>query len=68
MTPKELRARRLELGLSLSDLAERIGVPIKTVSAWERGEAPFDDIAVAALTRAPAAIRHLLLRDVGGNA
>ena len=63
MTPKELRTRRLELGLSLSDVAERLGVTPKTVNAWERGDAPIDIAALRAFANAPSAIRRLLLHE-----
>jgi transcriptional regulator with XRE-family HTH domain len=29
--------RRLEVGLTQSDLAEKIGVSVATIAAWERG-------------------------------
>ncbi len=38
MDNSELRARRLSLGLSQSELAERLNVPANTISRWERGE------------------------------
>ncbi|HUP65243.1 MAG TPA: helix-turn-helix domain-containing protein [Thermoanaerobaculia bacterium] len=38
MSPKELRSRRLELGLEIAELARRLGVPAVTVAAWEKGE------------------------------
>lgn len=38
MTPADLRARRLALGLSQKRLAERLGVPEVTVWRWERGD------------------------------
>ncbi|MGH9458988.1 MAG: helix-turn-helix domain-containing protein [Thermoanaerobaculia bacterium] len=41
--PKDLRSRRLALGLSQSELARRLGVPVATLSRWERGEAPIED-------------------------
>lgn len=33
-----LHSRRLELGLSLTDIADYVGVSAATVSRWERGE------------------------------
>lgn len=63
MTPKELRARRMELGLSVADVAERVGVSPRVVSAWERGDAPLDVVAVRAILDAPSAIRNLLLKE-----
>ena len=35
--PEFRRALRLEAGLSLSDVADRLGVTRSTVSRWERG-------------------------------
>jgi transcriptional regulator with XRE-family HTH domain len=68
MIPKELRARRLELGLSVADVAERVGVTTTIVSAWERGEIPIDAATKEALLNAPAAIRRLLRVGPEGNA
>jgi DNA-binding transcriptional regulator YiaG len=68
MTPKDLRARRLELGLSIADVAERLNTPPDVVSAWERGDTPLDTIALDALTKAPSAIRRLLLLEPQGTA
>ena len=33
-----LKSRRLELGLTLNDVAERVGVAVSTVSRWEQGD------------------------------
>ena len=33
-----LKSRRLELGLTLNDVAERVGVASSTVSRWEQGD------------------------------
>jgi transcriptional regulator with XRE-family HTH domain len=38
MTPEELKSRREALGLTQDELAERLGVPLDTLSAWERGD------------------------------
>ncbi|HEY0789257.1 MAG TPA: helix-turn-helix domain-containing protein [Thermoanaerobaculia bacterium] len=43
MSPKELRSRRIALHLTTAALAAALGVPVATVDAWERGEAPMDD-------------------------
>jgi transcriptional regulator with XRE-family HTH domain len=39
MRPKALKRRRESLGLTQDELAERLGVPTDTLSAWERGDA-----------------------------
>ena len=38
MTSEELKNRREVLGLTQDELAERLGVPTDTLSAWERGD------------------------------
>lgn len=38
LTPAELRARRLALGLSQPQLAKQLGVSTNTVWRWESGE------------------------------
>jgi transcriptional regulator with XRE-family HTH domain len=38
MTPEELKSRRESLGMTQDELAERLGVPTDTLSAWERGD------------------------------
>ena len=58
----------MELGLSVTDVAERVGVPPLVVSAWERGDTPLDTTALRAILDAPAAIRHLLLKQTKGEA
>ena len=37
MTPDDLRARRLALGMSQSQLARALGIHVRTISKWERG-------------------------------
>ncbi len=37
MLNEKIRKRRLELGLSVSQVAERIGVSRQTVNSWENG-------------------------------
>jgi len=38
MKRKELKRRRELLGMTQDELAERLGVPTDTLSAWERGD------------------------------
>lgn len=40
MTPKEIRSRRLALGMSVDELARELGVPADVVRAMESGEQP----------------------------
>ena len=40
MTPKEVRSRRLALGMSVDDLARELGLPASTVREIENGERP----------------------------
>ena len=35
---EKLKARRLELGLTLEEVAARVGVNDSTISRWERGD------------------------------
>ena len=51
MTPHELRARRLHLGMSRDQLAHNLGVPIDEVAEWEDGTRPI---------KVPAAIEQVL--------
>lgn len=37
MTGQELRTRRLALGLTQAELANRLGVTVTTVTYWETG-------------------------------
>ena len=37
MSPKMLRERRRQLGLTQAELASRLGVSRQTVNSWERG-------------------------------
>lgn len=38
LTPKELRSRRLALGMDVEQLARHLGVSPALLTAWERGE------------------------------
>lgn len=38
MTAEEFAAERSRLGLSQSELAERLGVHVRTIGKWERSE------------------------------
>jgi transcriptional regulator with XRE-family HTH domain len=60
MTPEQLIARRLELGLSQRELAEAIGLDRDTVGGYERGKIAITesrsmwlDAKMADLKRAP---------------
>ena len=39
LTPADLRARRLELGISAVRVADSLGVRVSDIGLWERGEA-----------------------------
>lgn len=43
LTPKELRTRRLALGLDPSTIASRVGVPESILMEWEKGERPIEE-------------------------
>ena len=45
LTPKELRSRRLALGMTGTDLATRLGVPESRIMEWEMGEQPIEEPA-----------------------
>ena len=51
MTAQQLTARRNALGLTQAALAERLGVPLKTLQGWEQGRKcpPLLDVALRAL-------------------
>jgi DNA-binding transcriptional regulator YiaG len=38
MTAEEFATERSRLGLSQTELAERLGVHVRTIGKWERGE------------------------------
>ena len=40
MTPKEIRSRRLALGMSVDELARELGIPPDHVREMESGERP----------------------------
>ena len=49
MTRKQFRTLRGLLGLSQTNLAKELGVTLRTVARWERGEFPIPRIAELAL-------------------
>ena len=53
MTPKELRSRRLAIGISMGELAFEARLPIRTVQAIETGdrEVPNADLFLRVLDR-----------------
>ena len=60
MTPEELRARRMALGLTQEQLGEIIGKPRNTITRWESGSLAIRDqallsLALEALERRPRA-------------
>ena len=46
MTPKEVRSRRLALGMSVDELARALGLPATTVRDIENGERPMTSSAL----------------------
>lgn len=40
MTPKEIRSRRLALGMSVEQLARELSVPLENVREMENGDRP----------------------------
>lgn len=49
MTPARLRALRQRLGLTQREFAERYGVPLRTLEAWEQGRFPMDNVTTGFL-------------------
>jgi transcriptional regulator with XRE-family HTH domain len=49
MTKKEFKQLRQVIGLSQAKLAKEMGVTIRTITRWERGEFPIPRIAELAL-------------------
>lgn len=49
-SPEWIRGLRTELGLTQSQLAERLGVTVVTISRWENGQSRPNRLAVKALT------------------
>lgn len=43
LTPKEIRTRRLAMGLSAEELARRLNLSPGLLEQWERGDAPIED-------------------------
>ena len=58
--PRLLKAARAYAGVSQEELAERIGVSLATVSAWERGKTRVPKVARAGVVEG--------LIDLGGPA
>ena len=46
MTPKEMRSRRLALGLSIEQLARKLGMPAERVREMESGERAIREVAL----------------------
>lgn len=49
MTPADLKAARLALGLSQTAMAERLGIPRNTWHRWERGSVAVEKPLLLAL-------------------
>lgn len=49
MLPKELRTRRIALGLSLAELARLAGVELPVLAAMENGDARILPVVIAVL-------------------
>jgi transcriptional regulator with XRE-family HTH domain len=63
MRPEEIKAKRLQLGLTQAKLGAALGVSGGDVARWERGEAPPDAPAML-----EAALDYLLLeKSLGGE-
>lgn len=58
MDPQEIRERRQKLGITIAELAERIGVATSIVSRWENGQRKPHQLRVGPL-------RHALGLDPG---
>jgi transcriptional regulator with XRE-family HTH domain len=43
LSPKEIRTRRLAMGLSAEELARRLNLSPGLLEQWERGDAPIED-------------------------
>jgi len=46
MTPKEMRSRRLALGLSIEQLARELGMPTERLREMESGERAIREVAL----------------------
>lgn len=51
MTPAEVRALRVRMGLSQEAFAKRLGVSVNTVTRWERGVMRPKGLSLVALKR-----------------
>jgi transcriptional regulator with XRE-family HTH domain len=60
MDADEMRAARLARGWTQRELAERLGVAMRTVNAWEHGARPsrLSMVRVDTVLRAPAGTPH----------
>ena len=54
MSPADLRVRRLELGLTQTELAHALGVHARTVAHWEQGRRAIGPLVELALASVPA--------------
>lgn len=65
MTPKELRTRRIALGLSSPELADELGLTQVELEAMEHGQSPLppDSFLRTALESVESRARHDRLRD-----
>ena len=68
MSPKELRSRRLSLGLTISQLAHELGLTTSELQQMERGQLPLPaqthfDSALAALEQRKRSVDCLVVED-----
>lgn len=47
MTGTELKALRIELGISVAEAARQLGISARSINRWESDERPIPDNAVA---------------------
>lgn len=66
MTKAELKAERVRLGLSRHKMAERLGLSVRTISYYEKGEVPIPmpvTLLVKALRSLEIAQKNLALAE-----